>query len=392
MLRIVDYAKGKDIEWYEVIRQAINESSVAPVVILTRGELRVYELDEDEMIGDYPDAEPIPLALVESTLNPAFLARLVHARFPVIFKPVTKNMDGLADDFYQLDDLPIRPPAVSKYEGLERVWFGFSKQVSMTLDDLWVPFDAGNVDFTSVAKVAKSSNTRQTTPHTQFIEHQMNQGEAKDKSWLFFKQLASHSTGTEQIELPGYGPIFLKGERKDVESTIRYSLKNFEHPDDGKTVNKHAFNNDWDRIKTRKFHKTSTPPEYSPESVAGTPTPEYNFIENFEDIIVQGKQKPHTAFVEVAITRMKIERGKAWKAMLYIAQRSRGQTEVTLPGCGKIYLKRVRLNPENEILYSHEQFDYDKAENLPNGVDLIKKTAFDKAWTQMAREPNMNQT
>ncbi len=31
MLRIVDYAKGKDIEWYEVIRQAINESSVAPV-------------------------------------------------------------------------------------------------------------------------------------------------------------------------------------------------------------------------------------------------------------------------------------------------------------------------------------------------------------------------
>ena len=210
MLRIVDYAKGKDIEWYEVIRQAINESSVAPVVILTRGELRVYELDEDEMIGDYPDAEPIPLALVESTLNPAFLARLVHARFPVIFKPVTKNMDGLADDFYQLDDLPIRPPAVSKYEGLERVWFGFSKLVNMTLDDLWVPFDAGNVDFTSVAKVAKSSNTRQTTPHTQFIEHQMNQGEAKDKSWLFFKQLASHSTGTEQIELPGYGPIFLK--------------------------------------------------------------------------------------------------------------------------------------------------------------------------------------
>ena len=46
MLRIVDYAKGKDIEWYEVIRQAINDTSVAPVVILTCGELRVYELDQ----------------------------------------------------------------------------------------------------------------------------------------------------------------------------------------------------------------------------------------------------------------------------------------------------------------------------------------------------------
>ena len=75
MLRIVDYAKRKDVEWYEIIRQAINESSVVPVVILTRGELRVYEMDEDEMISDYPDAEPIPLALVECTLNPAFLAR-----------------------------------------------------------------------------------------------------------------------------------------------------------------------------------------------------------------------------------------------------------------------------------------------------------------------------
>jgi len=38
MLRIVDYAKRKDIEWYEVIRQAINESSVAPVVVPPAGE------------------------------------------------------------------------------------------------------------------------------------------------------------------------------------------------------------------------------------------------------------------------------------------------------------------------------------------------------------------
>ena len=93
------------------------------------------------MIGDYPDAEPIPLALVECTLHPAFLARLVHARFPVIFEPVTKIKDDLSADFYQLDDMPIRPPVASNYEGLDSVWFGFSKQVSMTLDDLWIPDD-----------------------------------------------------------------------------------------------------------------------------------------------------------------------------------------------------------------------------------------------------------
>ena len=90
MLKIVDYAKRKEIEWYEVMIQAINESSVAPVVILTRGELRVYELDEDGLIGDYPDAEPIPLALVESTLNPAFWLGWCAPDFPLYLSLLLK--------------------------------------------------------------------------------------------------------------------------------------------------------------------------------------------------------------------------------------------------------------------------------------------------------------
>ena len=259
MLRIVDYAKGKDIEWYEVIRQAINESSVAPVVILSQGELRVYKLGEDEMIDDYPDAEPIPLALIECSLHPAFLARLVHARFPVIFKPVTKYKDDMAEDFYQLEDMPIRPPTASNYEGLDSVWFGFSKQVSMTLDDLWMP-NEDNVDYNNipVIEVLNPPETRQTTPHTQYIEHQMNLGEAKYKSWSFFKRLAVESAGEKQIELPGFGPIFLKRDGKDVEGSVRYSLTTFEGPNDGKTVNKHAFDNAWSRIKTQNLQKTST--------------------------------------------------------------------------------------------------------------------------------------
>ena len=101
---------------------------------------------------------------------------------------------------------------------------------------------------------------------------------------------------------------------------------------------------------------------------------------------MEHKQKPHTAFIVVAKTEMKIERGKSWRAMLYLAQRSRGQTEVTLPGWGKIYLRRVRLNPENEILYSYEEFDYDKAENLPDGVFLITHNQFDKTWTTTAQQ------
>ena len=126
-----------------------------------------------------------------------------------------------------------------------------------------------------------------------------------------------------------------------------------------------------------------SPPENKPASVAGTHnTSEYNFIGNFEDIKVERKQKPHTAFIVVAKTEMKIERGKAWKAMLYIAQRSKGQKEVKVPGWGKTYLRRVRLKPENEILYSHEEFDYDKAKKLPAGVKIFNLTAFNTSWTE----------
>ena len=104
-----------------------------------------------------------------------------------------------------------------------------------------------------------------------------------------------------------------------------------------------------------------------------------------------GKRKPHTAFIAHEMKANK-NRGESWEKLIQLANDSVGKNQVELPGYGKIYLRRVRKNPEKEILYSHESFDFDKAENLPDGVDLIKKTAFDKAWTQMAREPNMNQT
>ena len=133
MLRIVDYAKRCEMEWYEVMRQSIDELSVTPVAKLNHGELIVYELDKNELMGDYPGTEPIALAYKECVLNPAFMARLVHASFPVIFYPVTKKQDGFATDFYQLDDMPLRPEALSKYEGIHRVWFGFSKQVTITI-------------------------------------------------------------------------------------------------------------------------------------------------------------------------------------------------------------------------------------------------------------------
>ena len=254
MLRIVDYAKRKDVEWYEIIRQAINESSVAPVVILSQGELRAYELDKDGMIDDYPDAEPIPLAFLECTLHPAFLARLVHVRFPVIFKPVRKNEDDLAAGYYQLEDMPIKPPTVSEYEGLDRVWFGFSKQVSMTLDDLWIPdeYQFKTKEKSQQKSIELTEKKKQIKPHTIYIANQIQSGKSMLNSWQLFKRLASESRGREIVELPEFGPIYLKQSPQDIKNSILHSETVFKTPADGEIVNKNSFDRAWRRLSGHK--------------------------------------------------------------------------------------------------------------------------------------------
>ena len=262
MLKIADYARRYEMEWYEVMRLCISdETTIQPIAILTHGELRVFELDDDELIGDFPGLDPISLAYEECEMNPAFLARLIHAKFPVVFKPVTKNKEGLASDFYQLDDMPLRPPAVKKFQGMDRVWFAFNKIVSIGLENIWIPNEpAALIKKPTLAAEMEVAAIKQTTPHTQYISHQFKSDKSKYESWTLLKKLAIHSKGTELVELPGFGPIYFKRDRKDPERTVRYSLTKFNGPDDGKTLNKHAFDNAWSRIKTRNLHETSTKP------------------------------------------------------------------------------------------------------------------------------------
>ena len=126
-----------------------------------------------------------------------------------------------------------------------------------------------------------------------------------------------------------------------------------------------------------------SPPENKHASVAAYPTPpENNLFKKFEKIYISNKRKPHSAFVVVAKTLMKIKRSEAWKELVDLAQKSTGYTGVILPGFGKskIYLRRVRLNPHKEILYSHEPFDHDEAKNLPDGVEKFNRDAFNTRW------------
>ena len=104
-----------------------------------------------------------------------------------------------------------------------------------------------------------------------------------------------------------------------------------------------------------------------------------------------GKRKPHTAFIAHEMKANK-ERGESWEKFKQLANDSVGRQQVELPGFGKIYLRRVRKNPEKEILYSHEPFDHDEVENIPIGVFLIKKTAFDTAWNDITHKGNIKET
>ena len=108
---------------------------------------------------------------------------------------------------------------------------------------------------------------------------------------------------------------------------------------------------------------------------------------NESSVNLDGHRKPHTAYIANRVKLGK-KRGESWEKFKQLANDSVGRQQVELPGNGEIYLRRVRKNPEQEILYSHEVFDFDKAKNLPDGVFLIKRTAFDKAWTKI----DMNQT
>ena len=110
-----------------------------------------------------------------------------------------------------------------------------------------------------------------------------------------------------------------------------------------------------------------------------------NYEKDVDERFESGKRKPHTVFITNEI-KVNQNRGDTWKKFIQLANDSVGKKQVMIPGYGKIYLRRVRLNPEKEILYSHEQFDHDKSKKMPIGVFLIKRTAFYKAWTKIAQQ------
>ena len=98
------------------------------------------------------------------------------------------------------------------------------------------------------------------------------------------------------------------------------------------------------------------------------------------------RRKPHTAYIEHMLKLGKKTHKEVWDSLKVLANTSKGKLQVELPGSGEMYLRRVRLDSENLILYSHEPFEYDKKENIPQGVHLINRKASLKAWNKIKKQ------
>ena len=236
MLRIADYAKRSGIEWYEVLRNVVSNEAPSPVVIPTQGEIAVLRTDENHDIEAYPGAEHINLAYEECELNPISIARIIHAKFPVIFRSYVTVIPGsgeeIANNVFDFDDIPLKPKALYQYQGQEKVMFSFRKEIRISLDNIWMPSET---ESTMSVKSSHESLTerkprKQLTPHTIFIAHQIQLGKIMLNSWQYFKKLAAESRGSELIDLPGYGSIYLKLDPKDIKSTVLWSLTQFSSP------------------------------------------------------------------------------------------------------------------------------------------------------------------
>ena len=98
------------------------------------------------------------------------------------------------------------------------------------------------------------------------------------------------------------------------------------------------------------------------------------------------RRKLHTTYIEHMLKLGIKTHKEVWDFLKVLANTSKGKLQVELPGSGEMYLRRVRLDSENLILYSHEPFDYDKKENIPQGVHLINRKASLKAWNKIKKQ------
>ena len=86
-------------------------------------------------------------------------------------------------------------------------------------------------------------------PHTAYAVYAKTENRIIKPShaWRQLGQYADLSKGDKQIDLPGWGLIYLKRDRE--KSKLRYKNTKFDAPSDGEVITIKSFNSSWQRVK-----------------------------------------------------------------------------------------------------------------------------------------------
>ena len=83
-------------------------------------------------------------------------------------------------------------------------------------------------------------------PHTVFALHKKELKVKRGDAWSELKEYAKNSKGEIQIDLPGYGQIYLKLDKDVKIGNLRYKETVFSNSTDGFMITRKAFDSAWD--------------------------------------------------------------------------------------------------------------------------------------------------
>ena len=120
------------------------------------------------------------------------------------------------------------------------------KDVNNTLDgDTDKAFEELKVEYELIKNHLTSRKGRRK-PHTVFALHKKELKVKRGDAWSELKEYAKNSKGEIQIDLPGYGQIYLKLDKDVKIGNLRYKETVFSNSTDGFMITRKAFDSAWD--------------------------------------------------------------------------------------------------------------------------------------------------
>jgi hypothetical protein len=88
--------------------------------------------------------------------------------------------------------------------------------------------------------------------HLAYIDSVHQMYEKPIKAWLRLKALADKSRGSHLVEIPGFTKVYLNRDFKFPEKKLRYQFEPFKERNEGKLIDKAAFDTAWQRKKMKE--------------------------------------------------------------------------------------------------------------------------------------------